>query len=300
MEPREPQWTGALVALLGVMDCKVRFWGVRGSVPTPGPATAKVGGNTSCVEITHGDDRIILDAGTGIRELGATLQGAVNTSLLLSHLHWDHIQGFPFFAPVFRKDTKLTIYGNSESGSIRDALHSQMAPPTFPVPMDQLPSQIEYKQVSTGSTQMIGGFRVTAARLNHPNSVLAYRIECDHCSVVYATDTEHYEDRIDETLVQLAANADMLIYDSMYTEDEYAGKGSMSRKGWGHSTWAEGVKIAKAANVGRLVLFHHDPGRTDEQVEALEYEASKALPGTIAARENTVLRVDCDQKRKAA
>ena len=280
----------------------IQFWGVRGSLPSPGMSTAGVGGNTSCVEIYLGDQRIILDAGTGIRELGESLKasGPLDAALLLSHLHWDHIQGFPFFEPLFDPASKLRIYGNPEEGSIEDALRRQMAPPTFPITLDKLPAQLEFAAIDLEAPLLIGDFTVRAARLNHPNSVLAYRIDCGGCSVVYATDTEHYADRIDESLIELAKDADVLIYDSMFTDDEYQGLAGASRQGWGHSTWQEGIKVADAANVEKLILFHHDPRRSDSQVGRIEAQAAAIRPGTVAARENMRLMLNCKRERKAA
>lgn len=268
------------------MEASVRFWGVRGSVPTPGPATATVGGNTSCVEIRAGDDRIILDGGTGLRGLGDELARAspVRASILFSHVHWDHIQGVPFFAPLFRSDAVVHLYGSPESETLEDALTRQMTGPAFPVPLSSLPSRLIFHPVVPDAPLWIGAMRIWPRPLNHPNGVFAYRIEAGDASIVYATDTEHYPDRIDDDLVDLARGADMLIYDAQYTPDRYA-----DRVGWGHSTWLEGVRVARAAGVGRLVLFHHDPGSDDADVAAIEGEAAAALPGTIAAREGMIL-----------
>jgi phosphoribosyl 1,2-cyclic phosphodiesterase len=265
------------------MECNVRFWGVRGSVPAPGPATAAVGGNTSCVEVRAGDELIILDAGTGLRRLGDHLlksEDEIRASILFSHVHWDHIQGIPFFAPVFRPTTELSLYGSPETGSLEDALARQMTDPSFPVPFHALPSTLAFHPVESGVPFAIGAVRVTPRRLNHPGGVYAYRLDIGDRSLVYATDTEHYPDRIDHDLVELSRGADMLIYDAMYTPDDYG-----RRVGWGHSTWVEGVAVARAAGVDTLVLFHHDPASDDARIAAIERAAARALPGTLAARE---------------
>lgn len=284
------------------MSLTVRFWGVRGSIPTPGPATANVGGNTSCVEVTCGDQRIILDAGTGIRELGQSLQGAgpLEATILLSHLHGDHIQGFPFFTPAFHPGSELTMVGRADELSIEQALTQHMSPPAFPVALGDVPATLRYETADVEGTTQIGKIKVRASRLKHPNGVLAYRLEHDGTSVVYATDTEHVEGEIDDVLVELARGADVLIYDAMYTRAEYAGEDGPSRRGWGHSTWNEGVNIARAAAVGQLVLFHHDPTRTDEQVASLEQAAAAELPGTVAAREGMEICLERLGKRRAA
>jgi phosphoribosyl 1,2-cyclic phosphodiesterase len=267
----------------------IRFWGVRGSVPSPGPATAGVGGNTSCVEIRAGDQVIVLDAGTGLRGLGDRLLaergGApVRASILFSHVHWDHIQGFPFFAPVFCSGTELDLHGAPENGSLEQALTHQMTGPTFPVRFADVPSDVRCHALPSSGPFAVGDVEVTAARLHHPNGVFAYRLEFGGRSIVYATDTEHYPDRIDRDLVALAAGADVLIYDAMYTPEQYE-----SRRGWGHSTWVEGVRVGRAAGVGQLVLFHHDPIHDDAEVAAIERAAAEELSGTIAAREGLVL-----------
>jgi phosphoribosyl 1,2-cyclic phosphodiesterase len=271
------------------MDCKVRFWGVRGSVPTPGPTTASVGGNTSCVEVRAGEEVIILDAGTGLRRLGEHLRARrdeLRASILFSHVHWDHIQGLPFFAPVFHPTTELALYGSPEHERLEDALTRQMTGPNFPVPFEALPSALSFHAVQSDEPFSIGPARITPRLLNHPNGVYAYRIDVGDRSLVYATDTEHYPDRLDHDLVELSGDADMLIYDAMYTPDDYP-----QRIGWGHSTWVEAVKVARAANVSTLVLFHHDPASDDARVATIERQAAAAFPGALAAREGLVLTV---------
>jgi phosphoribosyl 1,2-cyclic phosphodiesterase len=276
------------------MSLTVRFWGVRGSVPAPGAHTARVGGNTSCVELRAGDEVIILDAGTGLRGLGERLVRSgrpVAASILFSHVHWDHIQGFPFFPPLFRAGTELALYGRPDSGSLADALGRQMTAPSFPVQLGAVPAALTYGDFEPGRPFPVGSAVVRAARLNHPDGVLAYRVEVDGRAVVFATDTEHYADGIDRELVSLAEGADLLIYDAQYTPEEYAGVIGHARAGWGHSTWVEGVRVARAAGVGALVLFHHDPTHDDGAVEAIERAAATVLPGTVAAREGLELHL---------
>ena len=272
---------------------RVRFWGGRGSIAAPGPETALVGGNTSCVEIEAGDTRIVLDAGTGLRRLGDALMlegKPVEATLLVSHFHWDHIQGLPFFVPAYAPTTKLTIAGMAPRTTVRDALAHQMTAPHFPVDLEDLGARIDWREVRAGNKFEVGDALVTVAKLNHPGGVLAYRVDFDGKSVVYATDTEHYS-CLDPVLVNLASDADVLIYDAQYLPSEYSGSKGRSKVGWGHSTYEVGCDIAQAAGVEKLVLFHHDPARTDEGVAEIERAAREIVPGARAAREGMVLEV---------
>jgi len=273
---------------------EIRFWGVRGSIASPGPETALVGGNTSCVEVRCGDEHIVLDAGTGLRTLGNELmksRAPLKTTLLLSHFHWDHIQGLPFFVPAYLATTKLTVVGSSDGRhTLRDKLSRQMTEPHFPVQLDDLSAELAYREVRPAQVFEIGDVRVKVARLNHPGGVYAYRLEHQGRSLVYATDTEHYA-CADPTLLALARGADMLVYDAQYTPEEYRGEvgGCASKVGWGHSTYVAGAELAQAAGIGRLVLFHHDPQRSDAAVIAIEEAARALFADTIAAREGMVL-----------
>ncbi|MCA9605034.1 MAG: MBL fold metallo-hydrolase, partial [Myxococcales bacterium] len=233
----------------------------------------------------------ILDAGTGLRRLGDRMlrEGRTEATLLLSHLHWDHIQGLPFFVPAYVPGHRITLAGMR---GLRGALDAQMTAPCFPVGLDALGAELAFREVGSGPLE-VGALEVRAAKLNHPGGVLAYRVSIGDRSVVYATDTEHYAVP-DPHLVALAKDADVLIYDAMYTEAEYA-----SKVGWGHSTWQAGVAVAEAANVERLVLFHHDPSRDDAAVDAIERAAATARPGTIAAREGEAIRLPARERRAA-
>ncbi len=267
----------------------VRFWGVRGSVPAPGPATAKYGGNTSCVEVEAGAERIVFDMGTGFRCLGNALAGKpVNATIFLSHYHWDHIQGLPFFGPAFDPRSRLTVYGANRQGQgVGEILHGQMLAPYFPVGMDALRAKLDYRAIASGEQVSVGEVRVSARELSHPNGVLGYRVELGGKSIVYATDTEHGPES-DAALCELAEGADCLIYDTMYTTAEYQA-GVPSKKGWGHSTWEAGVAIVRQVGVRKLVLFHHEPRRSDEELEAMLADARRTWPDTVAAREGETL-----------
>jgi phosphoribosyl 1,2-cyclic phosphodiesterase len=273
------------------MSFSVTFWGVRGSIASPGPETVEVGGNTSCVEVQCGERTLLLDTGTGMRGFGQKLvreRKRARVSIFYSHLHWDHIQGLPFFTPLYMPGTELGFHGPK---GLREALATQMSEPGFPVRVGELPARLDYSELTEGmSVELEGGILVTCAKLNHPGGVLAYRVEYQGHSVVYATDTEHYSCP-DPKLVRLARGADLLIYDAQYDDDEYAGRRGPPRTGWGHSTYSEGIRVADMAEVGRLALFHHDPGHSDAHVRAIEEAAQLARPGTFACREGRTFEV---------
>jgi phosphoribosyl 1,2-cyclic phosphodiesterase len=267
----------------GARGLTVRFLGVRGSIPTPGLAA---GGNTACVEVCAGSTRVILDAGSGLRQLAAERMaaGAQPSTILLSHLHWDHVCGLPFFTPVYVPGYRVEIVsGPNGVLPLADAIRGLFRAPFFPVAFDELGGAVSTRELRPTERFAIGEIEIAMARLNHPDPVYGFRLEYGGHAIVYATDTEHFA-CVDPTLVRLAAGADLLIYDAQYTPEEYPGK-----VGWGHSTWQAGAELARAAGVAQLVLFHHDPGRTDAELAALEAAARACLPGTVAAREGLVL-----------
>ncbi|MCO4770188.1 MAG: MBL fold metallo-hydrolase [Deltaproteobacteria bacterium] len=266
----------------------MEFWGTRGSIPSPGPDTARFGGNTSCVEVRVGGQHIIFDAGTGIRPLGTSLllRGVRDLHLLMSHYHWDHIMGLPFFPCLFDSDVSLALYGEPRGEeSVEQVLAGQMVPPYFPVPWDVVQASVSSHNVRPGMTFTIGEVVVHTCRLNHPQEALSYRVEYDGRSVVYATDLEHGTE-LDEAFRDFIRGADMLIMDCSFQDSEYP-----KHIGWGHSTWETGVRFADAAGVGQLVIFHHLPQRTDAEVEIIEAAAARLRPGTVAAAEGLVLPV---------
>ncbi len=263
----------------------LRFWGVRGSIPTPRAGTLRHGGNTPCVEIRlPGGPCVVLDAGTGARELGSALRNddaarSRPIAVVLSHFHWDHIQGLPFFAPLYDADADITFYGCPPRGRLEDVLRMQMNDPYFPVDFDRLASRRRFVEVQSEEFR-IGSLTVRPFPLHHPGGARGFRIESAESSVVYATDCEHGDPELDAVLMDHASGADHLIYDAQFTPDEHR-----ARVGWGHSTWLEGTRIAREAGAGQLILFHHDPSRDDAQCDEIVELAQERFETTIAARE---------------
>jgi phosphoribosyl 1,2-cyclic phosphodiesterase len=280
------------------MTLSVKFWGVRGSCASPGADFLRYGGNTPCVEVRAGATTLVLDAGTGIRKLGQHLlsKGRVDVTLLLSHVHWDHIQGLPFFAPLYVPGTRIHVVGGANPMPLRDCLHRQMSAPNFPVDLRDVGATMTYFELRDRQKAVLGDAEVTAVRANHPDGVYAYRIEHEGRSVVYATDTEHYS-CVDKRLLSLCKDADVLIYDTQYLPEEYAGERGMARVGWGHSTYEAAAMLAEAANVKDLLLFHHDPDRTDDQVSAIEARAKAVFARSTAAHEGMLIELAPAQTR---
>ena len=270
---------------------RVRFWGVRGSLASPGPHALETGGNTSCVEVRCGDETIIFDCGTGLRALGQALaaDGPVRASIFVSHYHWDHIAGLPFFAPAYDPASELTIYGATRKGkNVRQILSGQMVDPYFPVDLGVFNARLRFVPLQDGGRAVMGAATVRAAELNHPGGSLGYRLEHAGKVLVYATDFEHGTGA-DERLVELARDADLLIFDAQYTPAEYEAAGPRSRRGWGHSTFAIGAEFAERAGAKQLALFHHAPERNDADVDSLVKQAQKLHRRTFAAKEGLVL-----------
>ncbi|MEI8342395.1 MAG: MBL fold metallo-hydrolase [Verrucomicrobiota bacterium] len=270
----------------------LKFWGVRGSVPAPGPSTASIGGNTACVELRSGDDILILDAGTGIRSLGLVLdeefKGAeLDLTLLLSHTHWDHIQGLPFFQPAYRAQTHLRILGcKPPVKSLRDTLFAQMGSDNFPVSMADMPANITIAEINA-PVFSIGRVQVLSGRVNHPGAALGYRLNTGRGTIVYVPDCEPVGwnaasgdarpvtpgplfNATGAGLLEFIRGADVLIFDGQYDRREYDG-----RIGWGHACVDDTVELAMAAGVQQLFIFHHDPEHDDERVLQMLSDARK-------------------------
>lgn len=277
---------------------RVTFWGVRGSIPCPGQKTLRYGGNTSCIEMLVGQERLIFDGGTGLRVLGDFLmathpQQKIKGHLFFTHTHWDHIQGFPFFAPAFTKGNQFQIYGvpNSEKCTIEHRLSDQMLHPNFPVPLQIMQGNLAFYHLQVGEVLTLGAeIRVENRPLNHPGQAVGYRVSWRGITVAFITDTEHFGDRLDANVIHLAHQADVLIIDATYTDEEYHDLEG-GKKGWGHSTWQEAIKVAQAAQVKELILFHHDPAHDDDQLEAILEQAQSRFPRTRLAQEGLTLEL---------
>ena len=270
---------------------KLKFWGTRGSIPTPQPDRMKYGGDTPCVELTTSKgNMIILDAGTGIRRLGLELlknkPANRNITILLSHTHWDHIQGFPFFLPIYDKSFRFKIFGPLRMDSkLEIRLQVQMSDLFFPVNLSALEETMEFIEI-VEDPFMIDGVKVAPRHLYHPLGCFGYRITDGDKSVVYATDNEHIPGEISEDMQVLARDADVLIYDAHFTDGEFP-----KYKGWGHSTWQQGVRVSQALGVKKLILFHHDPNHDDAFIDQVVEEAQKIFPNTQAATRDLEIEV---------
>lgn len=270
----------------------VRFWGVRGSIPTPEPGFLGVGGNTSCVEVVAADGTtLVLDAGTGARALGYALAAraagrAGEIHLALSHFHWDHLQGLPFFAPLYTPGQTIRFYAATDDAEMLALLRGQMTHPYFPVPFGDLAAATETHQVRDGEPFTVGPMTVLPFPLHHPQGAHGYRIEAGGATVVYATDYEHGSPAHDEGLREVCRGADLVISDAQYTPDEYP-----LREGWGHTTWEHAAALAAGAGAGRLLLFHHDPSHDDAALGRICSQAQGLFPATELATEGLEVRL---------
>ncbi len=270
-------------------DFAVRFWGVRGSIPCPGEANARYGGNTSCIEMRCGDQLLIFDAGTGIYELGLTLEraGAIDADIFLTHTHYDHVWGWSHFTPLLDKRNRFRLHAGhlEDNEKIERVMLGLIADPLNPVNRETLAAALSFNDFQIGDTLTPRpGVTIRTAPLVHPNRAVGYRVEFGGRSACYLTDTEHKPGTLDAAILDLIEGADVMIYDSTYSDDEYSG-----HIGWGHSTWQEGLRLAEAAAVKTYVVFHHDPAHDDAYMDRVAAEVEARRPGSKVAREGMVL-----------
>ena len=270
---------------------KLTFWGVRGSTPTVDPSTWRFGGNTPCLDLLAPDGtQFILDCGTGLRMLGnrwgaeASVRPA-ETHIFVTHYHWDHIQGLPFFAPLYVEKNEFQFYSFRSKflgrDSLRQVFETQMALPYFPVDFSAMSAKRKFRELEGGESFRVGENTITARWLNHPQGCLGFRIQTPAGTVAYATDNEPGDPVLEESLRELAAGADIFINDAQYTPEQLA----TTRKGWGHSSWKQGVNIARDVDAKTLVLFHHDPDSTDRVVDGILRDAREEFDSVFAASE---------------
>ena len=275
-------------------NLSVTFWGTRGSIACPGPDTVRYGGNTSCLEVMCGAKRLVFDGGTGLPNLGRKMMGedvpaSKPVDLLLTHTHLDHIVGIPFFAPLHIPGNQVRLWAGHllPNRTLKQTLSDMMAPPLFPIPPEIFQADVTFHDFDPASPPDVGdGIKIRTAPLNHPNGAIGYRVEFAGKSLCYITDTEHVPGRPDRNVLDLVKDADLMIYDATYTDEEFD-----RFVGFGHSTWTEGVRIADAANVGRLVVFHHDPSHNDDFMDGIAAQVQKARPGSIVAKEGETLQL---------
>jgi phosphoribosyl 1,2-cyclic phosphodiesterase len=269
----------------------VRFWGVRGSIACPGPTTSHYGGNTSCVEVRCGSNTLIFDAGTGIRALGNALVRETHTpdyDIFLSHGHIDHVVGLPFFAPLFVTGQLVRVWAGNlrPTGGVHEAVRKLMSFPLFPLQVDALHAEIEFHDFDAGDVlNPHPDVTLRTAALHHPGGAIGYRIEYGGRSIAYVTDIELGDGPLDPAVLALTKDAGLLILDTTYTNEELP-----THAGWGHSSWQQGIRLANAARVGQLCLFHHDPEHEDAFMHQIKADAAAARPGTVVASEG--MRID--------
>lgn len=272
----------------------VKFWGVRGSIPSPGTHTIRYGGNTACVEILVNGTRIVFDGGTGLRVLGERLLNSepIEGHLFFTHTHWDRIQGFPFFIPAFHPQNHFHIYGavGLNGASIKQRLSDQMLRPNFPVPLQMMKSELVFHDITPGAVIPIDDIVIETVSLNRPNGALGYRVTWAGHSVVYATDTDHSPEKPDEGMLYLAQQSDVLIFDTVYADHTYydieVAANSRSPHLWRHS-----IETALNTQAKSIVMFHHDPSHDDAFLEMVESEMQVDYPNVCMAREGMLITV---------
>jgi len=275
------------------MTIRITFWGARGTTACPGADYAIFGGNTSCVELDIDGHRVVLDAGTGLRKLGAKIidEGPrKSTTILLSHTHHDHIAGLSTYRPLYHPDyrTRLVSGTSLPFGGLEQVLNGHLSEATFPVSIDEMPGESRFDDFAVGENFRLGSdIRVITRPLAHKGGATGYRIEHGGRSLCYVTDTEHSPGRMDRNVLELIKDADLVIYDSTYTDEEFG-----NYAGWGHSTWQEGIRLCQKADAKWLMIFHHDPDKDDRQMGKIAKLANDSWPYALVAREGQSFDLD--------
>lgn len=276
----------------------VRFWGVRGSIAVSGPEFARYGGNTICIEMQCGKHTLLFDAGSGLRPAGRTLRaaGVTDFDLFFTHCHYDHVIGLPAFKPIYERGIKVTLWSGHLAGRMttRQMVDEFIRPPWFPVTLGVCKASLDCRDFASGDVlRPREGVVVRTGSLTHPGGCIGYRVEWGGRVVAVITDTEHEPGKLDPAVLGLIENADLVIYDCTYTEEE------MERySGNGHSTWQQGVKLCEAAGARGLALFHHDPARTDDELDEMEKLAKDRFAGAFAARDGQTLTFPVLHKKR--
>ena len=269
---------------------EIKFWGVRGSIPTPGDSFIKFGGNTSCVELNVNDQIIIFDMGSGIMNLGNHLlkKNVKKFDILVSHFHYDHTCGLPFFSPAYNNDCEFSIRAGIEKTRSKtlEVLKKQISSPSFPITVDHFLAKIKFYDFEIGKDFYINNLKIRTISLNHPDGAVGYRVESNEKSICYVTDHEHDIKNKNKMLLDFLRNADVLIYDSTYDDNNFK-----SFIGWGHSTWQEATRLAKECNIKKLFIFHHNPENDDIKMEQIENICKKMDNNFIVAKEGMSIRI---------
>jgi phosphoribosyl 1,2-cyclic phosphodiesterase len=271
---------------------QVKFWGVRGSTPTPQAGNLRYGGNTSCVEVRFGNNLFVFDCGTGFRTLGQQLESESNgkpisAHIFVSHFHWDHIQGIPFFRPLYENSqNQFSFHSSRRTRSLQRVMEEQMASPYFPVNTSEMKAQRNFYDMEEGETRLADA-TMRALWLNHPQGCMGFRLETRDGVLVYATDNEPGDELFDRNVRKLAEGANVLIYDSQYLPGEYEAR----RRGWGHSHWREAINVVMESGAQELVLFHHDPDHDDNVIDGVVQEARNYYPRVRAAAEGMEIQI---------
>lgn len=271
--PATPSPVAAELPATHDLPFTVKFWGTRGSIPAPGPDSVRYGGNTTCLEIRAGKRLFVIDGGTGARQFGDSLwpEGPLDATFLMTHLHLDHVQGFPFFGPFHGPNNRFELWSAEHSGMDLQGIMGRMfQQPAFPVTLDMLRAKLDFRRVTPGAPLEFGDLHVKSKMLRHPGGSVGYRLEFGGRVYAHCSDWEHPEDgSLDQDLLDLIAGADLLSIDATYTDDEYEGRKGPLRHGWGHSTHTIALQHADEAKVKNTLLFHHDPARTDDELDAI-------------------------------